>query len=367
MTKRTSLHQKHRDLGARMISFAGFEMPLSYSSIIEEHLAVRRGVGIFDLSHMGEFEISGRGAEAFLQKMTVNDVSAVSPGQAQYTAMCLENGGIIDDLVFYSLEDRYLLVVNASNTEKDFQWLRRHLPDNVRLENVSDGTTLIAVQGPASRELLSRLVQSVEVLGTLPFYHHTAVFMDGKEILCARTGYTGELGYELYIRGEGADSVWDRILAEGDSYGLKPVGLGARDTLRLEMKYCLYGNDIDETTHPLEAGLGWITKLGKKDFIGQNAILKARMEGISRKLVGVQIVERGIPRRGYEISVDEKKVGAITSGCYSPSLGLGIGMGYVGIDNAVAGTILDLNLRGKLVSAKVVKTPFWEKGTATMV
>lgn len=362
--KRTSLHQKHKALGARMVSFAGFEMPLQYSGIIEEHQSVRKNVGLFDLSHMGELEISGPGAEAFLQRMTINDVSETSPGQAQYTAMCLESGGIVDDCVLYRLDSGYLLVVNAANTEKDFAWLQEHLEADVELRDASLETTLIAVQGPQSIQFLKDLVDDPEVLDTLAYYHHTRISLNGEEVFCARTGYTGERGFELYIKNDGAGDIWDRILRRGKGLGILPVGLGARDTLRLEMKYCLYGNDIDESTNPLEAGLGWITKMDRKEFIGRGALEKTKKEGLTRRLVGFQTTERGIPRKSYRILAGREDVGEVTSGCYSPSLDKGIGMGYVRKEYSSVGTVLEVDVRGKPVRAQIVRTPFWKNGTA---
>lgn len=361
--KRTSLYPKHRELGAKMVSFGGFEMPLRYSGIVDEHLTVRKDVGIFDLSHMGEFEISGSGAETFLQRMTVNDVSDISPGQAQYTAICFEDGGIVDDCVLCHLDDGYLLVVNATNIEKDLDWLKNSIPDDLKLTNVSDETSLIAVQGPKSKKLLQIVMDDPGSLDTLVFYHHTNVFIGGIQVLCSRTGYTGELGYELYMKGGGAGQLWDRILVSGSQFGIKPIGLGARDTLRLEMKYCLYGNDIDETTNPLEAGLGWITKLDRKEFIGREAIQRAKTEGLSRKLVGFKIKERGIPRNGYTVFANGERVGTVTSGSFSPSLGIGIGIGYVDVNYAKIGTGIDVDIRGRVIPAQIVKTPFWKNGT----
>ncbi|MEE9167458.1 MAG: glycine cleavage system aminomethyltransferase GcvT [Candidatus Neomarinimicrobiota bacterium] len=361
--KRTFLYEKHLDLGARMIPFAGFEMPLQYSGIIEEHTAVRSSVGVFDLSHMGELEISGPGAKAFLQKMTINDVSEVTQGQAQYTAMCLEDGGIIDDCVLYRLDNGYLLVANAVNIEKDFHWLKEHMQRDTRLVDVSRETTLIAVQGPKSRELLTRLTTVPEPLNTLEYYQHKTLALDGVEVLCARTGYTGELGFELYIKEDGTKRVWDGILAAGSAIGIRPIGLGARDTLRLEMKYCLYGNDIDETTNPLEAGLGWITKPEKGDFVGKKAILNVRKEGPARRLVGFEMTEVGIPRKGYILSAKGEEIGTVTSGCYSPSLRRGIGMAYVRKDASRPGTPIEVSIRGRSIHAEVIRAPFWKKGT----
>jgi len=361
--ERTSLYQKHIHLGAKMVSFSGFEMPLQYSGIINEHLTVRTKVGCFDLSHMGEFKFYGSGVEVFLQRMLINDVSKISPGQAQYTAMCFENGGIVDDCVLYRMGNEFLMVVNASNIKKDFNWLSDYLSHDAQMMDVSDEISLIAVQGPESKNLLKKVIDHPDALETLAFYHHTTIKSEEIEFLCTRTGYTGELGYELYVKNEDVELLWDRLFLTGSQYGMKPIGLGARDTLRMEMKYCLYGNDIDETTNPLESGLGWITKLDKKNFIGQEAIQQNKKNGLTRKLVGFEMKERSIPRNGYNILVNGNVTGTVTSGCYSPSLGKGIGLGYVKLEHASIGPGIDVDIRGKLVPAEVVETPFWKNGT----
>lgn len=360
--KQIVLFERHIALGAKMVPFAGFEMPIQYSSILEEHSAVREGVGLFDLSHMGEFEIGGSGAKQFLQKVTINDVARLEVGQAQYTAICNENGGIIDDCVLYRQEDDYLLVVNASNIVKDYNWLKKHQTKDILLRDISDETTLIAVQGPDSHALLQNL-SGGSVSGTLSFYHHARTTIDGIELLSARTGYTGELGYELYLRNDDADSLWNALMAAGESFGVKPVGLGARDTLRLEMGYSLYGNELDELTTPLEAGLGWITKLDKGNFIGRDAILRLKSAGISRKLVAFEMEERGIPRNSYPILRDGAQVGQVTSGTFSPSLKKGIGMGFVEAECGKPGSRIAISIRGAGVNAVIVKLPFWDSGT----
>ncbi|HHZ98296.1 MAG TPA: glycine cleavage system aminomethyltransferase GcvT [Candidatus Marinimicrobia bacterium] len=363
--KRTFLYDYHLSLGAKMVPFGGFEMPVQYSGIIDEHTSVREAVGLFDLSHMGEFVISGRGASSFLQRVTTNNVATIQTDQAQYTAICNENGGIIDDCVLYRFSDHYLLVVNASNIEKDLGWLESNLQGEVSLKDRSDDFSLVAVQGPKSLELLSKVVNNTQDVRSLPFYWHCQSVVAGIEVICARTGYTGELGYEIYVDGGEAEPVWDILLEEGASLGVKPVGLGARDTLRLEMKYCLYGNDIDEKTNPIEAGLGWITKLEKGDFIGKAAIAKVQSNGPERKLIGFELLDRGIARHGYSAMFNGNTIGSVTSGTHSPTLGKSIGMAYVDSSHASTGSELKIDIRGKVMPAKVVKTPFWTKGTAT--
>ena len=363
--KRTSLYDYHLSLGAKMVSFGGFEMPVQYSGIIDEHTSVREAVGLFDLSHMGEFVISGSRAASFLQRMTTNDINAVQIGQAQYTAICNENGGIIDDCVLYRFSDHYLLVVNASNIEKDFGWLESNIQGEVLLKDRSDDFSLVAIQGPHSLDLMCQVVSNPEEVKSLPFYWHCESVVAGAHVICARTGYTGELGYEIYINGEEAEQVWNILLEEGASLGVKPVGLGARDTLRLEMKYCLYGNDIDEKTNPIEAGLGWITKLEKGDFVGKAAIAKVQSDGPERKLVGFELLDRGIARHGYSAIYNGNTIGSVTSGTHSPTLGKSIGMAYVDSFHASTGTELEIDVRGKVIPATVVETPFWTKGTAT--
>ena len=361
--KKTTLYNHHIEKDAKIVSFAGFAMPIQYSGIIDEHNTVRNSVGIFDLSHMGEFEISGKGAEVFLQKMTINDVANLEIGQAQYTAMCTNEGGIIDDCVLYRNEVFYLIVVNASNIEKDFLWLNKHLEENVSLIDASDDTTLIAVQGPESKELLKKVLDDGSVIDSLKFYHQGTITFNGKQVLCSRTGYTGELGYEIYWKGEGASNLWDALLVAGKEFDAKPIGLGARDTLRLEMKYCLYGNDIDESTNPIEAGLSRITKLDKGSFVGRKALDKVKENGVSRRLVAFKMSEKGIPRKDYIVFSNNIKIGIVTSGTLSPSLKSGIGMAYVNIPFVKVGTEMQIEIRGKLLQAKIIKPPFWMKGS----
>ena len=361
--KKTVLYEAHVKLGGQMVPFGGFEMPVKYSSIIAEHQSVRENAGIFDLSHMGEFEIIGRDALAYLQKMTTNDVSQLKPGKVQYTTMCIETGGIVDDCVLYKMADRYLLVVNASNIEKDLNWLKEHVTGDVSIRDVSDETSLIAVQGPKSRNIILEVFGDKSTIEQLSFYHHTVLGYGSDEILCARTGYTGELGFELYCKNEIAPKLWDHLLETGKSHGLVPVGLGARDTCRLEMKYCLYGNDIDEKTNPLEAGLGWITKFDKGDFVGRESLLQIKENGTEKILIGFEMRERGIPRKDYRFFSNGEPAGIVTSGGYSPSLKNGIGLGFVHVKESKPGARISVEIRYKLLEAEVVKTPFWKLGT----
>ncbi len=359
MAKKTALYDVHESLGAKLVEFAGYEMPIQYSGIIEEHKQVRTSVGVFDVSHMGEFLISGEKAEDFLNFVTINDVSGMAVGQAQYNAMCYDDGGIIDDLLIYKFDDHYLMVVNAANLEKDWNWLQDHATDGVSLENVSDSITLLAVQGPNSRKLMQKLTDANLI--KVKFYHFIEGKIDDLPATIARTGYTGELGFELYVENRYAKQVWSAVFDAGKEFDVMPVGLGARDTLRLEAGYCLYGNDIDKTTNPLEAGLGWITKLNKGEFIGRKAIQEAKNLGLTRRLVGFELLERGIPRHGYTITKNDEEIGEVTSGTQSPMLGKGIGMGYVKYAYRNPGEEIAIKVRNKEIPAKVVKPPFYKK------
>lgn len=340
-----------------MAEFAGYYMPIRYDGDIAEHQRVRTNVGVFDVTHMGEFYVSGEGALDFLQKMTVNDVSKLALHQAQYSAMCKPDGGIVDDLIVYRFANKYMLVVNASNMEKDFNWLQSHCPSNVKLENVSDTIALLAIQGPNARNVLQQLTPVN--LSDIKFYWFDEGEVDGVPMTISRTGYTGEIGYELYFDEKYADKIWNAIMKAGEKFNIGLAGLGARDTLRLEMKYCLYGNDIDETTHPLEAGLGWITKLNKGDFNGRDVMMKAKEKGLARLLVGLEIEGKIPARHGYEILKDGKKVGVITSGTFSPTLQKAIAVAYVEKGLSANGTALTVNARGRSLSAKVIPTPFY--------
>ncbi|UCD37721.1 MAG: glycine cleavage system aminomethyltransferase GcvT [Fidelibacterota bacterium] len=361
--KRTCLYDHHVQLEAKIVPFGGYEMPVQYTSIKDEHLAVRSTAGLFDVSHMGEFRIGGAQALSFLQDVTINDVSALEQGQAQYSAMCYSDGGIVDDILLYRRENHYFMVVNAANIEKDFEWLQSNVKGNVSLENWSDQTGLIAIQGPVSRELASSVLGLD--LSKLAYYH----FMEGKiynrDVMISRTGYTGELGFELYMNPETTQKLWEDCLTAGKEVGAIPTGLGARDTLRLEMKYCLYGNDITAETNPIEAGLAWITKLDKGPFIGSKAIALVKERKPSRRLVAFEMAERSIPRPGYPINFSGQEVGVVTSGTHSPSLERGIGLGYVVREHAKVGTVLDVEIRGKAVEATIIKPPF-VKDTSVM-
>jgi aminomethyltransferase len=357
--RKTVLHARHIEQAAKMVEFAGYLMPVQYKGIVHEHKKVRGAVGIFDVSHMGEFIISGNAAESYLQKLMLNDVSRLAPKQAQYTAMCLENGGLIDDLIVYKFEDRFMVIVNASNRDKNLNWMQNHLTDGVEVTDISDDTCLFAVQGRFAEKTLQKLT-GLQLEGIKPF-RFAQSDLKGLPATIARTGYTGEDGFEIAVSNEDAVAVWDAILAAGTEYGIEPVGLGARDTLRMEMKYCLYGNDIDEGTNPIEAGLGWITKTEKGDFIGRDAILQIKENGISRKLVGFELLQKAVPRHGYEILKEGNIIGHVTSGTFSPSLERGIGLGYIKLPFHEVGTEIDISVRGKTIPAKVTKTPFYQR------
>ncbi len=356
--KRTTLYNIHKNLGAKIVEFAGYEMPIQYSSIIAEHKAVRNSIGVFDVSHMGEVFVKGEKAIDFVQYITVNDASKLFPGRVQYSAMCYEDGGIVDDLLVYRIaDDEFLLVINASNIDKDFAWMQKNNKFDVELKNLSDNYSLLAVQGPNSLNTLQKLT-STQI--NLEYYHFTKLNLAGVDMIFSRTGYTGELGYELYFTGNEkvAEEVWNKIFEAGKEFDIQPVGLAARDSLRLEMGFCLYGNDIDQTTNPLEAGLGWITKLSKPGFIGKEVLVKVKESGLVRKLVALTSDEKTFPRHGYDITVNNDKVGFITSGTVSPMLDKPIAMGYVDIKYAEIGSEVNFLIRGKEIPAKVVKLPF---------
>ena len=355
--KKIQLNDLHEGLGAKMVPFAGYNMPVRYSSDIEEHMTVRNGVGMFDVSHMGEFMITGPKALDLIQKVTSNDASKLEDGKAQYSCLPNDNGGIVDDLLVYKLKDEeYMLVVNASNIEKDWNWISKHNTDGAKMENISDSMSLFAVQGPKATEVLQKLTSTN--LSEVKFYTFThGEFAGVKDVIMSATGYTGAGGFELYVKNEDAEEVWNKIMEAGQPEGIKPIGLGARDTLRLEMGYCLYGNDIDDTTSPLEAGLGWITKF-TKDFINAENLKKQKEEGVTRKLVGFKMVDKGIPRHDYVIEDQEgKEIGKVTSGTMSPVLSLGIGMGYVQKDFSAPGTEIYVAVRNRKLKAEVSKLP----------
>jgi len=359
--KKTALYEVHKQLGAKMVEFAGYWMPIQYRGIFEEHKRVRTTVGVFDVSHMGEFLFRGDSALDFLQFMTTNDVAKLHVHQAQYSTMCYENGGIVDDLIVYRLPDGYMMVVNAANIKKDWTWLAEHRPDGVEMINRSEELSLIAVQGRYAEATLQKITDLD--LSQIKYYWLDEGKVAGVDAVVSRTGYTGEDGFEVCVAREQTVPVWEAIFEAGAEYDIEPVGLGARDTLRLEMKYCLYGNDIDETTNPLEAGLGWIVKLKKGDFIGRDALLRVKEEGLKRKLVGFEVEGRAFPRHGYKILDETGRVelGYVTSGTFSPMLQKSIGMGYVSIDYAEVGTPLLVDVRGRRAKGQIVETPFYKR------
>ena len=358
--KKTTFYNVHVKEGAKIVEFAGYYMPVQYSSIIAEHKAVRNSAGVFDVSHMGEVFVKGDKALEFVQNITVNDASKLAPGRVQYSAMCYEDGGIVDDLLVYRLaENEFMLVINASNIEKDFQWMEKNNP-GAELQNKSDEYSLLAVQGPNSRKIVQKLTSDAL---DMEYYHFIKTKVNGIDMIVSRTGYTGELGFELYFKGDEktAEELWNAVMEAGKEYEIKPTGLGCRDSLRLEMGFCLYGNDIDQSTNPLEAGLGWITKLKKDNFIGKAALLKVKEEGLTRKLVPVMTDEKAFPRHGYDFTVDGKKVGTVTSGTVSPVLDKPIAMGYVDTAYSKEGSKINFSIRGREIPAVVVKLPFITK------
>ncbi len=356
---KTALYDIHKELGAKIIEFAGFYMPIQYKGINEEHVRVRTTVGIFDVSHMGEFEFIGPNALDFLQYMTINDVKNLNLYQAQYSALCYEHGGIVDDLLIYRFPDRYIMVVNAANIEKDFTWLQSHLINGVIMKNRSDEYSLLAIQGRDASKTLQKLTD-VD-LSSVNSYWFTEDILAGVKMMIARTGYTGEDGFEIMFSPEYSPKVWQAVMEAGKKFEIEPIGLAARDTLRMEVKYCLYGNDIDQNTNPLEAGLGWITKLEKGDFIGREAIQKVKQEGIRRKLVGFELEGKAIPRHGYKIFNEQQEIGFVTSGMFLPILQKPIGLGYVRNEDSKVDTELNIDIRGRRFPAKVVKTPFYKR------
>jgi len=354
--KKTALHDIHEKLGARMVAFAGFHMPIQYHSIREEHRRVRQTVGVFDVSHMGEVEFTGPKALETVQKITINDASALEVGQVQYSAMCYPDGGIVDDLLVYRFAEKYLLVINASNIDKDVAWMQKNKIGGCTVQNVSEQYTQLAVQGKKAEPTLQKLTE-VD-LSAVKYYWFTEGRLADAPMIISRTGYTGEPGFELYFFNQYAQTVWNAVFEAGKEFDIEPIGLGARDSLRLEKKMCLYGNDIDQTTNPLEAGLGWITKLGKGEFIGSSVLRQIKAQGPKRKLVAFVLDETGFPRHGYKISKDGTNVGIVTSGTVSPMLEKGIGLGYVPKEISKIGTKIDIMIRNKTVPATIVKPPF---------
>jgi aminomethyltransferase len=356
--KNTPFTEKHKALGAKMAEFAGYNMPISYTGINDEHATVRNNAGVFDVSHMGEFILKGENALDLIQRVTTNDASKLTAGKAQYSCFTNDKGGIVDDLIIYCIEENkvYMIVVNASNIDKDWNWMTSHNTKNVEMHNISEKTCLLAIQGPNATKILQPLTD-MDIMNLKYYTFVKGTFAGVENVLVSATGYTGSGGVEIYFE-DNASKIWDAIFEAGKPQGIKPIGLGARDTLRLEMGYCLYGNDIDDTTTPLEGGLGWITKF-TKDFTAKEILERQKAEGIKRKLVGFEMVEKGIPRHGYEI-VDEQgnKVGEVTSGTQAPSLAKAVGLGYVQKDFSSIDSKIFIKIRDKQVEAKVVKAPF---------
>lgn len=357
---RTAFYDEHVKAGARIVEFAGFLMPVQYRGMTMEHLAVRNNVGLFDLSHMGEFEVSGKDAAVFLQRTTTNNVENLSPGQIQYSCMTMPHGGIVDDLLVYRLENSYLLVVNAANITKDFQWLQEHRLGDTQLIDRSQQTSLLAVQGPKASEVMALLTEYD--LDAMVYYSWARTLVGGAEVLFSRTGYTGEDGFEIYIPPQHTQTLWDAVTEAGNKYDIELVGLGARDTLRLEMKMALYGNDIDETTTPVEAGLSWIVDF-EKDFIGKDAVARQKADKPTRRLVCLELQGRAFPRRGCDIYVGDQLAGKVTSGTFSPSLQKPIALGYVPLAKAKIGSTVEVAIRDKRFPALVVKPPFYKEGS----
>ena len=356
--KNTALTNKHISLGAKMVPFAGYNMPVSYSGLNDEHLTVRNAVGVFDVSHMGEFKIKGPKALDLLQRVTSNDVSKLTDGKVQYSCLPNDKGGIVDDLLVYRvMENEYYLVVNASNIEKDWNWISKHNTQGVEMIDVSEKTSLLAVQGPKAINTLQKLTD-VD-LSKMEYYTFTVGKLAGIDhIVISNTGYTGAGGFELYVPNEKVEEVWNKVFEAGKEFGIKPIGLGARDTLRLEMGFCLYGNDIDDTTSPIEAGLGWITKF-TKEFTNSKNLLTQKEKGTAKKLVGFEMIDRGIARQHYPVFFQNKEVGVVTSGVPSPTLNKNIGMAYVSPSCAAGGGEIEIKIRETMTKAKIVKLPFY--------
>lgn len=358
--KTTALTEKHVELGAKMVPFAGYNMPLQYEGLTVEHLAVRSGVGVFDVSHMGEFIVRGEGAFELVQKVTSNDVSVLVDGKIQYSCLPNETGGIVDDLLVYRIDtNTYMLVVNASNIDKDWAHISKYNTEGVEMINISDKTTLLAVQGPKAAEALQSLTK-IDLSSMTYYTFEKGVFAGVENVLVSATGYTGAGGFEIYFENKDADKIWNAVFEAGAAQDIRPVGLAARDTLRLEMGFCLYGNDIDDTTSPIEAGLGWVTKF-TNDFVNSEALKKQKEEGVSKKLVGFELIDRGIPRQGYPIvDADGNEIGTVTSGTMAPSLKKAIGLGYVKTEFSKKETEIYISIRDKRIKAQVVRPPFYK-------
>ena len=362
MAKQTPLHSEHVKLGAKMVEFAGWDMPVQYTSIKDEHLAVRNAAGLFDVSHMGEIEISGPDALALVQHLSTNDASNMIDGKALYSLMLNERGTVIDDVIIYRFtQERFIIVVNASNVDKDFAWMKKHANSNVTVTNRSDDYALIAFQGPKAPEILQTLTD-VD-LPSIKRYHFASGAVTGiNDVILARTGYTGEDGFEIFCTPADAPKLWSALRDAGKTHGVKPTGLAARDTLRIEMKFSLYGHEISEETNPYEAGLGWVVKMGEENgFYGKDVLAEIKKRGITRRLVGFTMIDRAIPRQGYSIIKDGEAVGEVTSGTMSPSMDIPIGIGFVPPDMRAMGTRFHIDIRGKLKEAEVIETPFYKK------
>ncbi len=362
MAKKTPYYDKHVALGGHIVNFGGFLMPTQYKSVIEETKRVRATVGVFDVSHMGEIEVTGPDALKFISRITVNDPSKLSLNQVQYSAMCYKDGGIVDDLLVYRLKKRYLLVVNASNTDKDFKWIKYNVKENVTVKNISDDIAQLAIQGPDAEKVMQKLTDID--LSKIKFYWAREGKVANIDSVISRTGYTGEDGFEVYFDKKYANEMWDAVFDAGKEFNIEPIALGARDTLRLEMYYRLYGNDIDGTTTPAEGDLMWITRLNKTDFNGRDVIIKQKLEGLTRKLTPFELVDKGIPRHGYDIKdKDGNVIGKVTSGTLSPMVEKGIGCGYVKPEFSKLDSEFFIDARGRLLKAKVVEAPFYKHGT----
>ncbi|MBY0244155.1 MAG: glycine cleavage system aminomethyltransferase GcvT [Sphingobacteriaceae bacterium] len=358
--KNTALTEKHIALGAKMVPFAGYNMPVQYEGINVEHAAVRSSVGVFDVSHMGEFILKGENALDLIQRVTSNDAAKLYDGKIQYSCLPNENGGIVDDLLVYRIDEKsYMLVVNASNIEKDWNWIQKYNTKGVEMHNISDKTSLLAIQGPKAAEALQSLTD-IDLASMEYYSFKKGKFAGVDNVLVSATGYTGAGGFEIYFENENANQIWDAVFAAGAAFNIKPIGLGARDTLRLEMGFCLYGNDIDDNTSPIEAGLGWITKFNK-EFTNSKALLAQKEAGVKQKLVGFEMIDRGIPRHDYKIvDANGNEIGRVTSGTQSPSLQKAIGMGYINKEMSQEGTEVFIDIRNTKIKAKVVKFPFYK-------
>ncbi|MDG0812862.1 glycine cleavage system aminomethyltransferase GcvT [Cohnella rhizosphaerae] len=361
--KRTPLYPHYAELpGVRCIDFGGWELPVQFSGIQREHDAVRQHAGLFDVSHMGEFIVTGGAAERFLQRLTTNDVSKLADGQAQYTLMCNPEGGVVDDLLVYRIAaDRYMAVVNASNIDKDFEWMRAQLPEGAMLENASDRLALLALQGPRAADILQAAGASQDVLALPAFRFKDDTPIAGAGALVSRTGYTGEDGFEIYVSADRAGDVWQALMAAGEPFGLVPAGLGARDTLRFEARLPLYGQELSDAISPLEAGVGIFVKLDKDDFIGKDALVRQKEAGLPRKLVGIEMIDRGIPRSHYPVFAGETRIGEVTTGTQSPTLKRSLGLALIDSAHAAPGTAVEVEIRGKRLKAEVIKTPFYKR------